>query len=128
MTSTQVLDIVQQFWLQFLLTSISGFLAWKSKMWYNKGVNQRKAKQKEEEDREARLKVLETTLLAMLHDTLLKSLVYFLKVKEITSDEMDNMKLLYESYKALHGNGTIKLLYNRFEKHVKIIPPDYLSD
>lgn len=54
--------------------------------------------------------------------------MYFLKVKEITSDEMDNIKLMYEAYKELGGNGTIKTLYERFEKYVRIIPPEYLAD
>ena len=51
-----------------------------------------------------------------------------LSSKEITSDEMDNIKLMYEAYKELGGNGTIKTLYERFEKYVRIIPPEYLAD
>ena len=128
MTGAEVIEFVQKFWLQFVLTTISGFLAWKCKKWYNEGKKQKEARLKEEQERQERLKVLETAVLAMLHDRLLQSLVYFLKVKEITSDEMDNIKLMYEAYKALGGNGTIKILYERFEKYVRIIPPEYLAD
>lgn len=128
MTGVEVVEFVQKFWLQFILTAISGVLAWRCKKWYNESDKQKKEKLQEEEARQERLKVLETAVLAMLHDRLLQSLVYFLKVKEITSDEMDNIKLMYEAYKKLGGNGTIKILYERFEKYVRIIPPEYLAD
>lgn len=128
MTGAEVIEFIQKFWLQFLLTSVSGILAWKCKGWYNEGKRQKEERLKEEQARRERIKILETAVLAMLHDRLLQSLVYFLKVKEITSDEMDNIKLMYEAYKALGGNGTIKILYERFEKYVRIIPPEYLAD
>lgn len=128
MTGAEVIEFIQKFWLQFLLTAVSGLLAWRCKKWYNESEKQKEERQKEEKTRQERLKILETAVLAMLHDRLLQSLVYFLKVKEITSDEMDNIKLMYEAYKALGGNGTIKILYERFEKYVRIIPPEYLVD
>lgn len=128
MTGAEVIEFIQKFWLQFLLTAISGLLAWKCKKWYTESEAQKKIRLKEEAERQERIKTLETAVLAMLHDRLLQSLVYFLKVKEITSDEMDNIKLMYEAYKKLGGNGTIKILYERFEKYVRIIPPDYLAD
>lgn len=128
MTGAEVLEVIQQFWLQFALTAISGFLAWRCKKWYNAEKSHKEELQSEELQRQERAKIMETAVLAMLHDRLIQSLVYFLKVKEITSDEMDNIKLLYESYKSLGGNGTIKILYERFERYVRIIPPEYLSD
>lgn len=128
MTVAEVIEVIQKFWLQFLLTAISGLLAWKCKKWYNESETQKKIRLQEEAERQERIKTLETAVLAMLHDRLLQSLVYFLKVKEITSDEMDNIKLMYEAYKKLGGNGTIKILYERFEKYVRIIPPEYLAD
>lgn len=139
MTGVEVIEFVQKFWLQFVLTSISGFLAWKCKGWYKESKDEKEQKAKEEAEKKAkeeaeekarqeRLKILESAVLAMLHDRLLQSLVYFLKVKEITADEMDNIKLMYAAYAALGGNGTIKILYTRFEKYVRIIPPDYLAD
>lgn len=128
MTGTDVIEFVSKFWLQFLLTAISGLLTWKCKKWYTGNKKQKEARLEEEKNRIARIKTLETAVLALLHDRLLQSLVYFLKVKEITSDEMDNIKLMYEAYKELGGNGTIKILYERFEKYVRIIPPEYLSD
>ena len=128
MTGAEVIEFIQKFWLQFLLTAISGLLAWKCKKWYTESEAQKKIRLKEEAERQERIKTLETAVLAILHDRLLQSLVYFLKVKEITSDEMDNIKLMYEAYKKLGGNGTIKILYERFEKYVRIIPPEYLAD
>ena len=128
MTGAEVIEFIQKFWLQFLLTAISGLLAWKCKKWYTESEAQKKIRLKEEAERQERIKTLETAVLAILHDRLLQSLVYFLKVKEITSDEMDNIKLMYEAYKKLGGNGTIKILYERFEKYVRVIPPEYLAD
>lgn len=128
MTGAEVIEFIQKFWLQFLLTAISGLLAWKCKKWYTESEAQKKIRLKEEAERQERINTLETAVLAILHDRLLQSLVYFLKVKEITSDEMDNIKLMYEAYKKLGGNGTIKILYERFEKYVRIIPPEYLAD
>ena len=128
MTGAEVIEFIQKFWLQFLLTAISGLLAWKCKKWYTDSEAQKKIRLQEEAEGQERIKTLETAVLAILHDRLLQSLVYFLKVKEITSDEMDNIKLMYEAYKKLGGNGTIKILYERFEKYVRIIPPEYLAD
>lgn len=126
MTGADVIEFIQKFWLQFLLTSVSAFLAWKCKQWYKESEEQKKKKCLEEKAKDERMKTLETAVLAMLHDRLIQSLVYFLKEKNITSDEFDNIRIMYEAYTALGGNGTIKVLYTRFEKYVKIVPPDYL--
>ena len=126
MTGADVIEFIQKFWLQFLLTSVSAFLAWKCKQWYKESEEQKKKKCLEEKAKDERMKTLETAVLAMLHDRLIQSLVYFLKEKNITSDEFDNIRIMYEAYTALGGNGTIKVLYARFEKYVKIVPPDYL--
>lgn len=121
------IEFVQKFWLQFLLTAVSGGLTLYCKQLYSKAKEERKKREKEQAAESARQKILETAVCAMLHDRLLQSLLYFLRIKEITSDEMDNMKVMYDAYKALGGNGTIKLLWERFEKYVRIVPPDYLG-
>lgn len=126
MTGADVIEFIQKFWLQFLLTSVSAFLAWKCKKWYKESEEQKKKKCLEEKAKDERMKTLETAVLAMLHDRLIQSLVYFLKEKNITSDEFDSIRIMYEAYTALGGNGTIKVLYAHFEKYVKIVPPDYL--
>lgn len=126
MTGVDVIEFIQKFWLQFLLTTITGLLAWQCKKWYKALEDQKKKHACEEQAKEARSKTLEAAVLAMLHDRLIQSLVYFLKEKNITSDEFDNIRIMYEAYRDLGGNGTIKVLYARFEKYVKIVPPDYL--
>ena len=128
MTGAEAIEFVQKFWLQFLLTGISGGLAFLCKRFYNKIKQEREAHKKEQEEYLARQKVQETAICAILHDRLLQSLTYYLEKKEINSDQMDNLKIMYDSYIALGGNGTIKILWERFQQYVKITAPSYTNN
>lgn len=128
MTSLEVVQFIQKFWLQFLLTGISGGLAFLCKKSYNKIKQEREQHKKEQEEYNARQKVQETAICAILHDRLLQSLTYYLEKKEINSDQMDNLKIMYDSYIALGGNGTIKILWERFQQFVKIVAPSYTNN
>ena len=128
MTSAEVVEFVQKFWLQFLLTGISGGLAFLCKRFYTKSKEEREAHKKEQEEYNARQKVQETAIWAILHDRLLQSLTYYLEKKEINSDQMDNLKIMYDSYIALGGNGTIKILWERFQQYVKIVASSYINN
>lgn len=131
MSGSDVIEFVQKFWLQFILTGISGFLAWLCKDKYKKMKEERENEKKEaeehEQEQQKKIDLVEAGVLALLHDRLLQVLVHSLQVKEITSDEMDNIVSMYNAYHNLGGNGTIKALYERFEAHVKITVPDYLN-
>ena len=138
MSGSDILEFIQKFWLQFFLTGIGGFCTWLCKNQYD---NMKKARKEEEEriekekreaaeheqEQQAKIALVEAGVLALLHDRLLQVLVHSLQVGEITSDEMDNITSMYTAYHDLGGNGTIKTLYERFEAHVKITVPDYLS-
>ena len=128
MTGAEAIEFVQKFWLQFLLTGISGGLAFLCKRFYNKIKQEREAHKKEQEEYLARQKVQETAICAILNDRLLQSLTYYLEKKEINSDQMDNLKIMYDSYIALGGNGTIKILWERFQQYVKIVAPSYTNN
>lgn len=124
MSGSDAVEFIQKFWLQFLLTGISGGLAFLCKRFYSKIKQEREAHKKEQEAYLARQKVQETAICAILHDRLLQSLTYHLEKKEINSDQMDNLKIMYDSYIALGGNGTIKILWERFQKYIKIARPE----
>ena len=128
MNGSDVVEFIQKFWLQFLLTGISGGLAYLCKQFYNKIKQEREAHKKEQEAYLARQKVQETAICAILHDRLLQSLTYYLEKKEINSDQMDNLKIMYDSYIALGGNGTIKILWERFQQYVKIVASNYINN
>ena len=128
MSGSDVVEFIQKFWLQFLLTGISGGLAFLCKRFYNKIKQEREVHKKEQEEYLARQKVQETAICAILHDRLLQSLTYYLENKEINSDQMDNLKIMYDSYIDLGGNGTIKILWERFQQCVKIVAPNYINN
>lgn len=58
-------------------------------------------------------------LLAMLHDKVFQSCMYFINKGEITCDELENLEYLYRGYLDLGGNGTCETLFNKV-KELKI--------
>ena len=58
-------------------------------------------------------KNIKAGVLALLHSELRRVCKYHISNREITIDELDNVKYLYESYHALGGNGTGTELYTR---------------
>lgn len=56
---------------------------------------------------------IQTALLANLHHTLYTECSRIIKEKEVSIDDLDNLKYLFEGYKALGGNGTGETLYNK---------------
>ena len=128
MTLVDVTEFIQKFWLQFLLTGISGGLAGLCKRIYSKMKKEKELHIREQEAYVKRQRVQETAICAILHDRLLQPLTYYLDKKEINSDQMDNLKIMYDSYIALGGNGTIKILWERFQQYVKIVAPNYINN
>ena len=58
-------------------------------------------------------------LLAMLHDKVFQSCMYFLNKGSISCDELENLEYLYNGYVDMGGNGTCETLYNKV-KELKI--------
>ena len=56
---------------------------------------------------------LKEGLIAILHDRLIQSGMFFLDKGEITLLEFDNFKSMYEAYNKLGGNGTGTEIYER---------------
>lgn len=61
------------------------------------------------------IKSMKKGMMWIQHDRLLELCKMYLRVKEITIDELENLTGLYESYKDLGGNGTIKKLYEKIQ-------------
>lgn len=68
-------------------------------------------------------KILKNGLLWIEHDILLKQCRFYLQEKKIDVSSLENLTGLYESYKALGGNGTIKNLYARIQE-LEIVEDD----
>lgn len=58
-------------------------------------------------------KHLHDGVLAMLHDRLYQSCTYWLKQGYIDTAGMSNIRIIYEAYHGLGGNGTGTKLYER---------------
>lgn len=79
------------------------------------------SKRIEEVSSKQELKILEINamsygLLAMLHDKVFQSCMYFLNKGEITCDELENLEYLYNGYSGMGGNGTCETLFKRVQK------------
>lgn len=61
------------------------------------------------------IKSMKKGMMWIQHDRLLELCKMYLRAKEITVDELENLTGLYESYKELGGNGTIKKLYEKVQ-------------
>ena len=55
-------------------------------------------------------------MVALLHDSLYDKATHYLAVGEISIEEMKNLKIVYNAYSVLGGNGTGTELYNRCTK------------
>ena len=63
---------------------------------------------------------IKTGMIAILHDRLFQLCNYYLELGYIPLDKaeeiLDNLKILYDAYHALGGNGTGTDIYNRTKK------------
>lgn len=56
---------------------------------------------------------LKEGLIAILHDRLFQSCMYFIEKGEIGVSELKNIEMMYEAYHNLGGNGTGTEIYER---------------
>lgn len=55
-------------------------------------------------------------LLAMLHDKIFQSCMYFINKGSISCDELENLEYLYKGYSGLGGNGTCETLITKVRR------------
>ena len=100
------MDFVVEYWLQAIFGGMIAIL----------GVMMRQLDAKLKQER-AENEAVKTAMVAMLHDRLFQCCRYHIKNGYIPLDEsesaLDNLRMLYETYAALGGNGTGTELYKR---------------
>lgn len=103
------MDWILKYWMQWLfgvvvagLTTMLGYLY-------------KRIKKEMEEQRRIR-----EGLLAILHDRLYQSCIYFIGKGSITVSALKNLEYLYVGYHALGGNGTGTELYETCKKLPKV--------
>lgn len=67
----------------------------------------------DEEKRDKEYNALKNGISAVLKDRLIQSCNYFNSVRGITTQQMQNIETLYQSYHNLGGNGMITALYTK---------------
>ena len=72
----------------------------------------------------SQIKSMKKALMWIQHDRLLGLCKMYLRAKEITVDELENLTGLYESYKELDGNGTIKKLFEKVQNLPVVVDED----
>jgi hypothetical protein len=91
-------EFILKYWLQVIfgaaVTALSGAYAWLLR-------------------RLGRYKIIESALLAILHDRLYQTCSYYLERGYAGSEDKRNLEYLYTPYAALGGNGTCKSLYEQ---------------
>ena len=93
-------NFIIEYWLEAVLSVITGALGWAYK----------KLKRKVDEQG-----LVKAGMLAILHDRLFQAGRYYTEKGEITFEEIKNIEYLYESYHALGGNGTGTEIWERIK-------------
>lgn len=100
------MDWILEYWIQALFGGILAVLAFMMKQ-LDKKIKQERAENE----------AIKTAMVAILHDRLFQCCRYHIKNGYIPLDEseavLDNLKMLYDTYSALGGNGTGTEIYNR---------------
>lgn len=97
-----MIDIIKNYWLEFVLTAVSSGLVMAVKKIYSE--------YKKESEEQVSIKI---GMVALLHDSLFRNCEAYISKGEISVNELDNLESLYSSYHALGGNGTGTALYER---------------
>lgn len=93
-----LIETIEKYWVQEVLATISGAVAW---------LGRKVHRWKQEQD------LVKQGMLAILHDRLYQACQYYLRKGYCSIDDRDNMEYMFRPYKALGGNGTGEELYNR---------------
>lgn len=102
-----MVEFIAKYWLELSFGALVGSL----KYWMDK-------RKKEDARRDAENMAMKQAMLAILHDRLYNECTYYLTLGCIPIDKaeeiMNNVKLMYEAYHTLGGNGTGTNIYERF--------------
>lgn len=97
---------ITEYWLEFIFGLVIAGLSFCIKVIF------KKLKKKNDED-----VAIKAGMVAILHDRLFQTCNYFLELGYIPLEKaeeiLDNLRILYEAYHALGGNGTGTDIYNR---------------
>ena len=96
-----MMDFIIKYWLEVLFGAILLFLSF--------GLKQLKKEFQEQAD-------LKEGLIAILHDRLFQSGMFFLNKGEISLTELNNIDEMYKAYHKLGGNGTGTEIYERVKE------------
>ena len=94
-------DFILKYWLEVVFGAAVALLSW--------GVK-KLAKRAEEQEQ------IKNGLIAILHDRLFQSGMYFLEKGEISVSELDNITEMYNAYNELGGNGTGTEIFERIQE------------
>lgn len=99
-------EFIIKYWVEFLFgLAIAGL-----SFWFKKLANQTKKKNEEQE-------AIKVGMIAILHDRLFQLCNYYLELGYIplakAEEILDNLKIVYDAYHSLGGNGTGTEIYNR---------------
>lgn len=100
-----MIDFIIKYWLECLFSTVLALIG--AGLKYVVG----KVKQEHEEQQD-----LKDGVLALLHDRLYQYAEYLLAKDWLTTEDVENLEYLYQSYAALGGNGTGELLYKACKK------------
>lgn len=96
--------IILEYWLHFILTSLSGFLTWVVFKLKNKLEVSTK-----------RWNATESGVQALLRNEIIKSYNHYMERGFLPIHERDNINNLYKQYQNLGGNGTVPRLMEELE-------------
>lgn len=97
---------MREFFMQYWLEAVFGLILAALSFGF-KSIMSRLKQQKQEQE------ALKHGLIAILHDRLFQSGMYFINKGEIGLSELKNIEKLYKAYHALGGNGTGTEVYER---------------
>lgn len=108
-----MVDFIKQYWLEVLFSGILAVFSFVGKTLYSKFKKELKEYTTKQEKESQEQALLRAGVIALLHDRIYTLCQEYLKQGEITTDDLDNLGMLYESYHSIGGNGTGTQLYKR---------------
>ena len=103
-----MVEFIIKYWLEFVFSGVIGILT----ACYKRIKTEQQKTQTE-------YNALKQAMIAILHDRLYQSCTYYLTLGYIPVEKaeeiLDNLKMIYDAYHALGGNGTGTEIYTRFK-------------
>ena len=98
-------EFILKYWIEVILGIVVGILA----KGFKKTIDHIHERTEEQEQ-------IKIGLVAILHDRLFQSGMYFLDKGEISVSELDNIAEMYEAYNKLGGNSTGTEIFKRLQE------------